>query len=260
MNRGGAIAAVVREVDASQGRVRVEYVQIEMGLESPWAYVATPLAGSNRGMLFMPEVGDEVLVVHGNNDFDHPYVIGYLWNGQQRSPETEPEMRVIKTPGGHQLRFEDKNGTKKVILKSDGNRSLTLDDQPGLGRIEVKSGGNEILMDDNPAGTLIKLQAGTAVGVAIMMNATPVPSLAISVGGTTTVTIDASGVSVTTASLANITCTSAILTAAAALTINAPALSVNSGFVNVAGVLQCATLVTNAVVSPLYTPGLGNLL
>ncbi|MDM0109627.1 phage baseplate assembly protein V [Variovorax sp. J22R24] len=260
MNQGGAIAAVVREVDASQGRVRVEYVQIEDGLESPWAYVAAALAGKSRGMLFMPEVGDEVLVIHGNNDFDHPYVVGYLWNGEQRSPETEPEMRVIKTPGGHQLRFEDKDGAKKVILKSDGNRSVTLDDQPGLGKIEVKSGSNQVLMDDNPAGTLVKLQAGTGVGVTITMNATPVPSLAISVGGTTTVTIDTSGVSLTTASLANITCTSATVTAAAALTINAPVLTVNGGFASFTGVLQCSTLVTNAVVSPLHTPGIGNLL
>ena len=252
MNPGGAIAAVVREVDASQGRVRVEYVQVEDGLESPWAYVAAPLAGKSRGMLFMPEVGDEVLVIHGNNDFDHPYVIGYLWNGEQRSPETEPEMRVIKTPGGHQLRFEDKDGAKKVILKSDGGRSVTLDDLPGLGKIEVKSGSNQILMDDNPAATLVKLQAGTGVGVTITMNATPVPSLSISVGGTTTLTIDASGVKVT--------CTSATVTAAAALTINAPVLTVNGGFASFTGVLQCSTLVTNAVVSPLYSPGIGNLI
>lgn len=260
MSGGGAIAAVVREVDASQGRVRVEYVQIQDSLESPWAYVAAPLAGSGRGMLFMPEIGDEVLLIHGNNDFDHPYVVGYLWNGKQRSPETEPQMRVIKTPGGHQLRFEDKDGAKKVILTSDGNRSVSLDDKPGLGRIEVKSGSHQILLDDNPVATRIVLQAGSGVGVTITMNATPVPSLAIDVGGTTTVTVDTSGVSLTTASLANITCTSATLTATAALTIVAPAVTVNSAFVNVAGVLQCSTLLTSAVVSPLYTPGIGNLL
>ncbi len=260
MSAGGAIAAVVREVDAQQGRVRVEYVQIQAGLESPWAYVATPLAGQGRGMLFMPEVGDEVLVIHGNNDFDHPYVVGYLWNGQQTSPETEPQMRVIKTPGGHQLRFEDKDGAKKVVLKSDGGRSLTLEDSPGPGRIDIRSGSNEILLDDSPGGTLLRLQAGQGVGVTITMNATPMPSLSISVGGTTTVTVDASGVSLATAALAHISCTSANITATAALTISTPVLTVNSAFASFAGVLQCSTLLSTAVVSSTYSPGVGNLL
>ena len=263
----GAVAAVVREVDAVEGRVRVEYVQIEDGLMSPWAYVAAPLAGPGRGMLFMPEPGDEVLVMHGNDDFDFPYVLGYLWNGRQRSPETDPQMRVIKTPGGHQLRFEDVDGAKKVVLKSNDGRSVTLDDQPGLGRIEIKSGSNQVLMDDTAASTLIKLQAGTGVSVTITMTATPTPSLAISVGGTTSLTVDASGVSLSTTAMAditvggvaNITCTSLNVTAAAAVAVTAPVVTVSSPFATFAGVLQCATLVTNAVVSTSYTPGIGNI-
>ncbi len=266
-SRGGAVAAVVREVDARQGRVRVEYVQIEDGLESPWAYVAAPLAGSRRGMLFMPEKGDEVLVMHGNNDFDHPYVLGYLWNGEQRSPEADAQMRVIHTPGGNQLRFEDRNGAKKVVLKSAAERSVTLDDAPGRGRIDIRSGSNRVLMDDTPAATRIELQAGAGVGVTITMTATPTPSLAISVGGTTSLTVNAAGVSLTTTSMANITvggvanisATSVNLSAAAAMTVNAPAVVVNSGFASFSGVLQCSTLLTGAVVSPIYTPGFGNL-
>ena len=260
MKTGGAFAAVVLEVDAGRGRVRVRYVQIEDNLESPWAYVAAPLAGPERGMLFMPEVGDEVLIIHGNNDFDHPYVVGYLWNGQQRAPEAQAEMRVIKTPGGHQLRFEDVNGAKKVVLKSDAGRSVTLDDQPGLGKIDIQSGSNQVLLDDNPAGTQVRLQAGTGAGVTILMSATPMPSLSISVGGTTTLTIDAAGLSLNTTSLANINCTGATLNASAALTVNAPAISFNSALASFSGVVQCSTLLTSSVVSPLYSPGVGNLL
>jgi len=260
MRHGGVVAAVVREVDAEQGRVRVEYVAIEDGLGSPWAYVAAPLAGSRRGMLFMPETGDEVLVLHGDNDFDHPYIVGYLWNGEHRSPETDAKMRVIKTPGGHQLRFEDKDGAKKVVLKSDGDRSVTLDDAPGQGRIDIKSGSNEILMDDTPAGALVKLQAGQGVGVTITMAAMPEPSLSIDVGGTATITIGLTGASISVVGTANITCTSANLTAVTAVTVNAPVLTVNSGFSSFTGVVQCSALITNAVTSPLYSPGIGNLL
>jgi phage baseplate assembly protein gpV len=263
----GAIAAKVVEVDAEYGRVRVEYQTIEDGLESPWAYVAAPLAGSGRGMLFMPVKGDEVLVLHGDNDFDHPYVLGYLWNGEHKSPETDPKLRVIKTPGGHQLRFEDVDNKKKIVLKSDGGRSLTLDDNPSFGKVELVSGSNSVLMDDKPGATVVKLQAGSGVGVTVTLSATPQPSLSISVGAGTTIDLDASGLrinspgstSITVAGSATLTCSTATVNAAA-MTLNAPALSVNSGIATFSGVVQCSTLIASAVVSPLYTPGIGNFI
>jgi uncharacterized protein involved in type VI secretion and phage assembly len=263
----GAIAAKVVEVDAEHGRVRVEYQTIEDGLESPWAYVAAPLAGGGRGMLFMPVKGDEVLVLHGDNDFDHPYVLGYLWNGEHKSPETDPKLRVIKTPGGHQLRFEDVDNKKKIVLKSDGDRSLTLDDNPSFGKVELVSGSNSVLMDDKPGATVVKLQAGSGVGVTVTLSATPQPSLSISVGPGTTIDLDASGLrinspgstSITVAGSATLTCSTATVNAAA-MTLNAPALSVNSGIATFSGVVQCSTLIASAVVSPLYTPGIGNFI
>lgn len=263
----GAVTAFVREVDAGQGRVRVEYRSMEDDLESPWAYVASPLAGPSRGLLFMPEVGDEVLILHADNVFDHPFVVGYLWNGEQRSPETDPKLRVIKTPGGHQLRFEDIDNAKKVVLQSQGNRKVVLDDNPAFGKILIESGRNSVVMDDNPASTVVKLQAGQGVGVTVTMTATPQPSLSISIGAGTTINVDATGISLTGPGTANITVAgSATVTAssatvnAAAMTLNAAALSVNGGIATFTGIVQCSALVTNAVISPLYTPGLGNLL
>ena len=243
-----------------QGRVRVEYRAIEPGLESTWAYVAAPLAGSGRGVLFMPEVGDEVLVLHGDDDFDHPFVLGYLWNGEQKTSETDPKMRVIKTPGGHQLRFEDKDDAKKIVLVSDGGRSLTLDDNPSFGSIELKSGSNRVFMDDSPSSTQVQLQAGSGVGVTVTLSATPQPSMSISVGPGTTINVDSTGVSITSTGAATLTCTSATLNASAAVSVTAPMVTVNSAMASFTGVLQCTTLIAQSVVSPLYTPGVGNIL
>jgi uncharacterized protein involved in type VI secretion and phage assembly len=144
--RAGVVTAVVEEVHAAQGRVRVEYRGIEQSLLSPWAYIAAPMSGRGRGALFMPEPGDEVLVCFGDGDFAHPYVVGFLWNGEQTSPETEAHNRVIVTPGGHQLRFEDKPGAKKVIVKSDGGLAITMDD--ATKSIEIKAGSLTVRMDD----------------------------------------------------------------------------------------------------------------
>jgi uncharacterized protein involved in type VI secretion and phage assembly len=263
--RAGVVTGFVKRVDAEQGRVEVEYRGMQQSLLSPWAYVAAPLAGQGRGALFMPEENDEVLVCYEDGNFDHPFVVGFLWNGEQTSPETDAHNRVIVTPGGHQLRFEDKDNAKKVILKSAGARKLVLDDQ-GSGKVTVESGKHEIVMDDLPAGSKITISAGKGAGVTITMNSTPQPSLSISVAGNS-IDVDASGLTVRSpgnltiqaAGTADVTCTSATLTASSA-TINAAMLSVNAAMTTFSGVVQCTTLIASAAISsPVYSPGIGNL-
>jgi phage baseplate assembly protein V len=141
----GVMIGLVKSVEDPSGLGRVQLTFPTMGgVTSAWAPVATELAGNNRGAWFMPEVEDEVLVAFDQGNFDHPYVVGFLWNGNDKPPETEVKNRIIKTPGGHQLRFEDKDGAKKVILKTDGGLVITMDDTQQS--IEVKGGGRAITM------------------------------------------------------------------------------------------------------------------
>jgi uncharacterized protein involved in type VI secretion and phage assembly len=264
-HRAGVVTGFVQAVDAEQGRVQVEYRGMQESLLSPWAYIAAPLAGQGRGALFMPEEGDEVLVCYQDGDFNHPFVVGFLWNGEQTSPETDAHNRVIVTPGGHQLRFEDKDNAKKVVLKSNGGRKLELDDQ-GSGKVIVNSDKHEIVMDDLPAGSKITISAGKGAGVTITMNSTPQPSLSISVAGNS-IDVSASGVTVTTpgnlnvtaAGTASITCSSATLSAGTT-NITSGVFNVGAGVSTFAGVVVCTTLIANAVVSPVYSPGVGNLI
>jgi len=108
--------------------------------------VAAPLAGKQRGVFFMPEIDDEVLVAFEHGSFDHPYIIGFLWNGVDTPPESNPDNRVVVTPGGHTLRFEDGDGGKKVILKSSSGQTITLDDSDGSITLE---GGQRMLKMSN---------------------------------------------------------------------------------------------------------------
>jgi uncharacterized protein involved in type VI secretion and phage assembly len=59
------------------------------------------LAGKQRGVFFMPEIDDEVLVAL-STQFHHPYIVGYLWNGVDMLPESDLANRD-QTPGGHTL-------------------------------------------------------------------------------------------------------------------------------------------------------------
>jgi phage baseplate assembly protein V len=151
----GVMIGLVKSVDDPAGQGRVQLVFPTMGgVTSAWAPVATELAGNDRGAWFMPELEDEVLVAFDRGDFDHPYVLGFLWNGADKPPETEVKNRIIKTPGGHQLRFEDKDGAKKVILKTDGGLAITMDDAKKT--IEIKCGAQTVTMDDTQQSIEIK--------------------------------------------------------------------------------------------------------
>ena len=97
----------------------------------------------------MPEVDDEVLIAFAHGHFDHPYVIGFLWNGVDTPPETDTQMRVIKTPGDHELRFEDQPGAKKIVIRSSSGHEITLDDSPTGQSVSISTAvGLSIVLDD----------------------------------------------------------------------------------------------------------------
>ena len=277
--RLGVVTAFVHEVDAEQGRVKVEYRAIDDELNSTWAPVAAPLSGSKRGQLFMPEVGDECLVAFENGDFDHPFVVGFLWNGQDVSSESQASNRVIVTPGGHQLRFEDKKDDTRIVLrstgkhellledksddplvrlKSNGGREVLLDDHPTSGKVKITSGRHSVTLDDAPANTSIKIDAGMGV-VTISLNVTPTPSLAISVAGNT-IDIGPTGVSVTAAGTLSVTSAGMVNVNASMASITAPVLTVNAAVTTFSGVVITPTIIATTVVGTSYTPGAGNLL
>jgi uncharacterized protein involved in type VI secretion and phage assembly len=106
------------------------------------APVAAPLAGKNRGAFYMPEIEDEVLVCFDQGNINHPYIIGYLWNGVDKPPETDPKNRIFLSPGGNTLRFEDGDNAKKVILQSSSGHKIVLDDTSSADSITLQTRGN----------------------------------------------------------------------------------------------------------------------
>ena len=152
MNRcAGVVPGIVKNLDDPEqlGRLELQFPKLDPTLRSYWARVSATLAGKDRGAFLMPEIDDEVLVAFEDGDFDHPYVIGFLWNGVDTPPETTNKNRVIKTPGGHQLRFEDTDGAKKVILKSNGGSQIEIDDTAETITIQTQSGNQSIVLSDN---------------------------------------------------------------------------------------------------------------
>jgi uncharacterized protein involved in type VI secretion and phage assembly len=111
-----------------------------------WARVATMMAGRNRGTMFVPDVGDEVLVAFEGGDMRHPYVIGALWNGKDKPPMSSADAattRMIRSRSGVTFRIDDK--TTSLVIETPGGQRITLDESPGSVRIEDANGNSVTL-------------------------------------------------------------------------------------------------------------------
>lgn len=130
----GAVPAIVtnNQDPDGMGRVKVSFPWLSDSDESHWARVAAPMAGQERGMYFLPEVDDEVLVVFQHGDLRFPYVLGALWNGKDAPPAKNDDgknnLRVIKSRSGHVIRLNDEDGKEKVeIVDKTGKNSIVFD-------------------------------------------------------------------------------------------------------------------------------------
>lgn len=153
---GVAIGIVTNNQDPDgMGRVKLRFPWRGDGDESYWARVATLMAGNDRGSFFLPEVGDEVLVAFEMGDIHHPYVVGALWNGVDKPPETNADgknnIRMIKSRSGHQIIFDDNSDQmkEKLEIHTKAGHKILLDDTSGQEKIEIvdKAGSNSIKID-----------------------------------------------------------------------------------------------------------------
>ena len=104
------------------GRVKVSLPVFE---EERWARRASPAAGDRRGAWFVPDPGDEVLVAFEGGDARRPVVVGALWNGNARPPESNPERAVLKTKHGATIVVDDGSGAIEVSDPNGNESRLT---------------------------------------------------------------------------------------------------------------------------------------
>jgi uncharacterized protein involved in type VI secretion and phage assembly len=106
---GGVVVGRVKQVGDPQGegRILVEFSWMEGRNQSFWAPPATMMSGGGRGTWFMPEQGDEVLVAFDHGDVNHPYIVGFVWNGANKPPSDDPHLRLIQSVNGHQIALYD---------------------------------------------------------------------------------------------------------------------------------------------------------
>lgn len=123
----GVVVAIVTDIDDPEklGRVKLKFPTMSADYVSHWARVAAPGNGSARGLLWTPEVNDEVLVAFENGDRERPFVLGGLWNGQDAPPEITLEngklaRRRIVSRDGNEVYLRDQSDDSSLGLQTKG--------------------------------------------------------------------------------------------------------------------------------------------
>jgi uncharacterized protein involved in type VI secretion and phage assembly len=164
----GVVMGIVSSLDDPQnlGRVQVYFPWLSETNQSYWARIATLMAGSERGSWFMPEVDDEVLVAFEHGNSQHPYIVGFLWNGQSRPPnqDIDRQVRRLQTVSGHILEFDDRPGQEKITIKTRSGNEISITETPSGINISTQAGRLTVncLQAEITASTLLTVNAPIA--------------------------------------------------------------------------------------------------
>ena len=156
--------------DKGQGRVKVAFDWQKNGKTTNWIRVQTPNAGvsgavpKNRGWVFVPEVGDQVMVSYEHGNPDRPYVTGSVFHsGSGKGGDKDNKVKSIITRSGNAIVFDDETGSI-VITDQTGKQLIMLDGTDAITVMAKKSitltneAESVIVMDDKSIG----LQADTS--------------------------------------------------------------------------------------------------
>ena len=155
--------------DKGQGRVKVAFDWQKNGKTTNWIRVQTPNAGAsgavpkNRGWVFFPEGGDQVMVSYEHGNPDRPYVTGSVFHsGSGKGGDKDNKVKSIITRSGNAIVFDDETGSI-VITDQTGKQLIMLDGTDAITVMAKKSitltneAESVIVMDDKSIG----LQADT---------------------------------------------------------------------------------------------------
>lgn len=122
------------------GRVKVQFHWDRIGKHdensSCWIRVSQNWAGKRWGAVFLPRVGQEVLVEFLEGDPDQPLITGAVYNGDQMPPydlpgeQTTSTIKSNSSKGGggyNELRFEDKKGQEQIFVHGQKDLDVVIE-------------------------------------------------------------------------------------------------------------------------------------
>ncbi len=211
----------------NHGRVKVKFPWLSDDLESDWFRVATPMAGGGRGIMFMPEIDDEVLVAFEHGNPQRGFVVGSLWNGVDKTPIAigdavvggKVRRRRIQSRTGHTIEMDDEDGM--IYIQTNQGQVIELQDGQGMrlstadgqqvylsngGGVAIKTaGGKMVHASDSSSGVQIHDEMGNIVDIDTSSGTINISAMTnVNIKGNAAVNIQSSGALSITGSMVNI--------------------------------------------------------
>jgi type VI secretion system secreted protein VgrG len=186
-----------------------------------WIRVAQAAAGGGFGAMFIPRVGQEVVVEFLEGNPDRPLITGVVYNANQKVPYALPDnksratIRTSSTPGNagsNELRFEDKANQEEVFFQAQkdfnkvvlhdetatvhGNTTTTV--ETGDRKVTVSQGGDTLTVSlgnhtVNVSAGKSAISAGQSITLSVGANSLTIDNSGVTINGmTVSVTGDAS--------------------------------------------------------------------
>lgn len=158
-----------------RGRLKLRIPSVLGDQESDWALPCLPFGGgASFGTFAVPEVDAAVWVEFEEGDMHRPIWTGTFWQQTDDVPEDaakdEPTTRLIQTPSGHILQFDDASGEEQFRLHHpseaevviDSNGSITLTDASD-NMVNLDASGNTVVVEDANGNSINMSSSGVVV-------------------------------------------------------------------------------------------------
>ncbi len=169
-------AFVTNNDDPEQrGRLQVRVPSVFGQQETYWALPCLPFGGlADQGLFMIPEVDAQVWIEFEEGNKDFPIWTGVFWQPSAQAPQeaqkSPPTTRIIKTPSGHRLQFDDEASAEKIHLTHTIGSELSIDekgtvnltDQNGS-QLTLDADGNSITLEDSSGNKMIMDSSGTKI-------------------------------------------------------------------------------------------------
>jgi hypothetical protein len=114
------------------GRVRAKVPEVlGMDVETGWALPCAPFGGGkDRGLLFLPQVGDTVWIEFAAGDLSRPIWSGAFWG----APESAGQQDDLGSETGSEVPTSEgkKAGPGQSILRTKAGHRIVMDDDGGI--------------------------------------------------------------------------------------------------------------------------------
>ena len=166
---------VDNEDPEKRGRLRLSVPAVLGEAVTGWALPCVAFGGlADQGLFMVPEVDAQVFVEFLAGELSDPVWTGTFWRTESDVPEeaavSPPTTRLLKTPSGHRLQFDDAEDAERVTLHHQAGASLDIDPNgtvaltdAGGAHVTLDAEAGELTVEDSNGNRMSMTSSGTTV-------------------------------------------------------------------------------------------------